>query len=93
MTIAIRFHYGHLDRMPRCAVCGRVICDHKDLEYAGHFPAHTSAAVPLSGGSGGTGPLPQQASAPIAARRSQTSDDRGGQYANFNCMSHDEVNR
>lgn len=29
---------GHLDKMPRCAVCGRAICSHTDAEFAGWRP-------------------------------------------------------
>lgn len=48
----------------------------------------TPAAVPLSGGSGGTGPLPQQASAPIAAREPQTSDDYLSQHTDLDRTFH-----
>jgi len=33
--VRVRITIGHLDRMPRCAQCGRALCSHTDAEFAG----------------------------------------------------------
>jgi len=33
--VDVRISVGHLDRMPRCAKCGRVLCSHTDAEFKG----------------------------------------------------------
>jgi hypothetical protein len=34
-SVTINFRVGHVDTMPRCAVCGRALCGHTDAEFAG----------------------------------------------------------
>jgi len=36
--LAINFRIGRLDDMPSCKVCGRKVCNHSDLEFAGVVP-------------------------------------------------------
>lgn len=33
--VQVSFRIGHLDRMPRCAKCGRALCSHSDAEFKG----------------------------------------------------------
>lgn len=39
--LTLNFRIGRLDDMPRCKVCGKAICSHSDLEFAGIAPAST----------------------------------------------------
>lgn len=41
-SVTINFRMGHLDTMPRCAVCGRALCGHSDAEFAGKIPTGAS---------------------------------------------------
>jgi hypothetical protein len=36
--LRINYRVGHLDKMPRCKVCGKVVCSHSDLEFSGVTP-------------------------------------------------------
>lgn len=33
--VQVRVAIGHLDKMPRCAKCGRALCSHSDKEFSG----------------------------------------------------------
>lgn len=33
--VQVNIRIGHLDRMPRCAKCGRALCSHRDDEFKG----------------------------------------------------------
>ena len=85
MTVAIRFHFGHLDRMPRCAVCARVICRHSDLEFAGIAPAINSPPAAATRAGSGARAAPTSARAIPSA---ESSNDAGDQFANLNNAFH-----
>ena len=33
--VQVNIRIGHLDRMPRCAKCGRALCSHTDAAFRG----------------------------------------------------------
>lgn len=36
--LEVNFRIGRLDDMPSCKICGRKVCNHSDLEFAGVVP-------------------------------------------------------
>lgn len=37
--LTVNFRIGHLDKMPRCKACGRVLCSHPDPVFQGLIPS------------------------------------------------------
>ena len=96
MSVAIRFHYGRLADMPRCAACGRIApyCDHPDAVFAGIVPASNSSAVALLPGAGAAGSVsPTRHCRPILVPKSaEPREDFHNDITEPAGFNHGEIN-